>query len=327
MKIGIMGAGNIAGIVAPTLARLDEIECYAVASRSLEKAQSFAEKFGFQVAYGSYEELLLDPEVDLVYVATPHSHHYDCIMDCLRHGKPVISEKPFTVNAEQAREIREYAEEHRIFVAEAIWPRYMPSRRIIRELIDSGEIGNVRALTASPFYAISHNRRLIDPALAGGALLDVGIYGINFALMNFGTDIERVESSVQLTVTGVDGMETVTIFFDDGRMAVISAGIFSESGREGVIYGDKGYITVESIINPRKVSVYNTDNELVRTVEIPEQISGYEYEFIECAEAIRDGRIETRSMPMEDTIFVLELMDELRRDWGVMYPQELEIII
>jgi predicted dehydrogenase len=221
----------------------------------LEKAQSFAEKFGFQVAYGSYEELLLDPEVDLVYVATPHSHHYDCIMDCLRHGKPVISEKPFTVNAEQAREIREYAEEHRIFVAEAIWPRYMPSRRFIRELIDSGEIGNVRALTASPFYAISQNRRLIDPALAGGALLDVGIYGINFALMNFGTDIERVESSVQLTVTGVDGMETVTIFFDDGRMAVISAGIFSESGREGVIYGDKGYITVESIINPRKVSV------------------------------------------------------------------------
>ena len=322
MKIGILGAGNIASIVAPTLVALREIECYAVASRSLEKAQAFADRFGFQKAYGSYDELLSDPEVELVYVATPHSHHYECMKNCIDHGKPVISEKAFTINAEQAKKVVEYSREKGVFVAEAIWPRYMPSRKIIRDIIDSGEIGSVRALTASPFYAISHNQRLTDPNLAGGALLDVGIYGINFALMNFGTDIERIESSVQLTDTGVDGMESITIHFKGGKMAVISAGIYSHSNREGVIYGDKGYIVVESVINPRKVTVYNENNELVRNVEIPEQISGYEYEFLECAASIKANLTETSSMPLRETIRVMELMDGLRREWGVIYPQE-----
>ena len=191
MKIGILGAGKISHLTVPAMIGLKEIECYAVASRSLEKAQSFAKQYGFQKAYGSYEELLSDPEVELVYVATPHSHHYEHMMQCLEHGKGVLCEKAFTMNANQARRVMEYAKEKGLFAAEAIWPRYMPSRKMINDVIASGVIGKVNTLTANLSYVIHQVPRIVLPELAGGALLDIGVYGINFALMHFGSDIER----------------------------------------------------------------------------------------------------------------------------------------
>ncbi len=322
MKIGILGTGHITDLVTPTLTQLEEIECYAVASRSLEKAVAFRDRYKFQKAYGSYEELLNDQQVELVYVASPHSHHYEYMMQCLEHGKPVICEKAFTVNAKQAQKIREYSAAHKIFVAEAMWTRYMPSRSIIQEVLDSGVIGEVTALTANLFYAVGHRERLKDPNLAGGALLDVGIYGINFALMHFGEDIDRIESSVQMTDTSVDGMETITIFFKSGKMAVISAGIFSRSDRQGVFYGTKGYAVVENINNPQSISVYDDTDTLLEKINIPQQISGYEYEFQECVRAIQSGRTESWSMPLAETVRVMEIMDSIRRQWGFVYPQE-----
>ena len=322
MKIGILGTGHITDLVTPTLIKLEEIECYAVASRTLEKAEAFCERYGFQKAYGSYEQLMQDPEVEFVYVASPHSHHYAYMMQSLSYGKAVISEKAFTVNAQQAREIKEYAEARKLFVAEAIWTRYMPSRQIIQGVLDSGVIGEVRALSANLFYNVGHRERLRDPKLAGGALLDVGIYGINFALMHFGNEIERIESSVQMTDTGVDGLETINLFFRDGRAAIISAGILARSDRQGVFYGSKGFAVVENINNPQSVSVYDTEERLIEKVLVPEQISGYEYEFRECVRAIQAGRLESWSMPMSDTVRVMELMDDIRRQWGLVYPQE-----
>lgn len=322
MKIGILGIGRIAHVVAPTLAALEEIECYAAASRTPEKADSFARQYGFEKAYGSYEEMLSDPEVELVYVATPHSHHYENMMRCMELGKPVICEKAFTINSRQAEEVRAYSKAHRIFAAEAIWTRYMPSRAIIRKVVDSGVIGKVTALTANLHYAISQKERVVKPELAGGALLDVGVYGINFALMHFGSDIDRIESAVQFTDTGVDGMENITIFYKDGRMAAISAGIWSRSDRQGIFYGEKGYIVVENINNPRSVSVYDNADRLIERIEVPRQISGYEYEFIECVKAIRAGRTESWSMPLAESVHVMEIMDSLRRQWGLRYPQE-----
>lgn len=322
MKIGIIGAGGIAEIVTPTLVQLKEAECYAIASRSLEKAKRFATKFGFQKAYGSYEELLTDPEVELVYVATPHSHHYDHTMMALTHGKPVLCEKAFTINAQQARAIRDYAREKGLFVAEAIWPRYMPSRQLIQQVIESGMIGKANTLTANLSYAISHNQRLTAPALAGGALLDIGVYGLNFAFMHFGTDIERVESTVHFTDTGVDDMETITLFYKDGRMAVLTHSIYARSDRKGIIHGDKGYIVVENINNPQSVSVFDSEDHLVHHMDMPEQISGYEYEFLEAVRCIQEGMTESDSMPMDETIYVMDFMDNLRKQWGLYYPQE-----
>ena len=322
MKIGILGAGKISHSTVPAMIALEEIECWAVASRSLEKAQAFAEKYGFRKAYGSYEEMLNDPEVELVYVATPHSHHFEHMMLCMEHGKAVLCEKAFTMNAVQARKVMEYAKEHDIFVAEAIWPRYMPSRKIIDDVIASGVIGKVNTLTANLSYVIHEVPRIYRPELAGGALLDIGVYGINFALMHFGTDIERVESSVQMTSTGVDGMETITIFYRDGRMAVLTHSIYARSDRKGIIHGDKGYIVVENINNPQSVSVFDIEDQLIAHYEVPEQINGYEYEFAECARALKEGRTESWSMPLEDSVFVMEFMDSLRKQWGMVYPQE-----
>ena len=287
MKIGVLGAGGISHMTVPAMIALEEIECYAVASRSLQKAQDFAEKYGFQKAYGSYLEMLQDPQVELVYVATPHSHHFEHMMLCLEHGKPVLCEKAFTMNAQQARTVRDFARQKGLFAAEAIWPRYMPSRKMIDDVIASGVIGKVNTLTANLSYVIHQVPRIYRPELAGGALLDIGVYGINFALMHFGTDIDRVESSVQMTPSGVDGMDTITIFYKDGRMAVLTHSIYARSDRKGIIHGDKGYIVVENINNPQSVSVYDTNDQLLAYYPVPEQINGYEYEFRECAEALK----------------------------------------
>lgn len=322
MKIGVLGTGGIVKSVTPTLQRMENMECYAIASRTLDRAQQAAQEYGYEKAYGSYEELVKDSEVELVYIATPHSRHYDDMKLCIEHKKPVLCEKAFTMNAKQAKEIKELAAKQGVFVAEAIWTRYMPSRKMIQDVLASGMIGNATTLTANLSYVICQNYRIIAPELAGGALLDVGVYGVNFATMHFGEDIERIESSVQFTETGVDGRESITIFYKDGRMAVLTHGIYARSDRKGIFYGDKGYIVVENINNPQSISVYDTEDKLVKYMEVPEQISGYEYQFDECAERIQAGKIESESMPLEDSIFVMEVMDKLRSDWGLVYPQE-----
>ncbi len=322
MKIAILGPGGIAHSVVHALIGLPEIECYAVASRELRRAEAFAQKYGFEKAYGSYEEMAADPLVELVYVATPHSHHYEHMKLCLEHGKHVIAEKAFTMNAAQAREIFALAEERGLYAAEAIWTRYMPSRKIIQDVLDSGVIGKVRICTANLSYVIHQVPRLITPELAGGALLDVGVYGLNFALMHFGNDLERVESSVQMTPTGVDGMESITLFFQDGRMAVLNHSMYVRSDRKGIFQGDKGYVVVENINNPSSVSVYNDWDQLVARYQVPEQINGYEYEFREAVQCIRAGRTQSESMPARDSILVMEVMDGLRKQWGLVYPQE-----
>ena len=322
MKIGILGTGGIVGGVVPTLKQLEQIECYAIASRTLEKAKQVAEKHGFSKAYGSYEELVADKEVELVYIATPHSRHFEDMKLCLEHGKHVLCEKAFTLNAKQAKEIQQLSKEKGLFVAEAIWPRYMPSRYLIRAVMESGLIGEITRMTANFCVPISHVPRLIQPELAGGALLDLGVYGLNFVIMHFGTELDRVESSVELTKTGVDGTEKIILFYKNGRKAELEHSMFYTKDTKGIFYGEKGYIVVENIINPQSIMVYDLEDNLIKTVKIPPQISGYEYEFSEVVECIKQGKLESNSMPLADSIYMMELMDSLRNEWGVVYPQE-----
>lgn len=322
MKIGILGTGRIAEVVAPTLIAMPEIECYAAASRSIEKAQAFAEKFGFEKAYGSYDELLADPDVELVYIATPHSHHFEQMMLAIAFGKNILCEKAFTVNAREAEMIRFSAAKQGVYVAEAIWTRYMPSRKVINDVLASGIIGTPNTLTANLSYLISHKQRIVDPNLAGGALLDIGVYGINFALMHFGTDIERVESSVKMHPAGVDAMETITIFYRDGRMAVLTHSIYCRSDRKGIIHGDKGYMVIENINNPQSLRVFDTADREVAFYDFSDQISGYEFQFAEAASCIAAGKTESDSMPLADSVCVMEFMDSLRRSWNMTYPKE-----
>ena len=322
MKIGVLGTGWIVHPVTAALKGMTGVECYAIASRTKERGEQAAKDFGYKVGYGSYEELVADPKVDLVYVATPHSRHYEDMKLCIAAGKNVLCEKSFTLNAVQAADIKRLAKEAGVYVAEAIWTRYQPSRKLINDTIASGIIGEVKTLTANLSYAMMNKERIWNPELAGGALLDIGVYGINFALMHFGDDIDHIESSVQMLDTGVDGMESITIFFKDGRMAVLTHSVHGRSDRKGIFYGEKGYMIVENINNPQSISVYDAGDNLLQFIPVPEQINGYEYQFAEAADCIADGKLESDSMPMEETVKVMEIMDSLRKSWGMVYPQE-----
>ena len=322
MNFGIIGAGSIADWMARTIVPMSEAKCYAIASRDLEKAKAFAEKFDIPKAYGSYEELVADPEVEAVYIATPHSHHYEHAKLCIEHGKHVLCEKAFMMNAAQAEEIFSLATEKGVLITEAIWTRYMPSRKIIQELLDGGVIGNVRTLTANLSYRINEVERIYRPELAGGALLDIGIYPLNFALMHFGNGYTEIGSSVIMTETGVDGQECITIKWPNGRFAVLTASIYEESDRQGIFYGSEGYMIIDNINDPLNIDIYNPKHQLVRHIDLPEQNTGYEYEVSEMVDCIRRGELECPSMPHCETLRVMRIMDGLRKEWGMVYPQE-----
>ena len=324
MKIGILGAGTIAATLAETMNKMPEVECYGVASRNFNKAEAFAKEHGFQHAFGSYEDMLADKEIELVYIATPHSHHYQHMKMCLNAGKHILCEKSFTVNEKQAKEIFRIAEEKNLLVTEAIWTRYMPSRKIINDLLNEKIIGDVKKVTANLNYPICNVERILKPELAGGALLDVGIYPLNFAYMHFGDDISKMESAVQMTDTGVDGENVIILFYEDKKTAVLNSGIYGRSDRQGVFYGSLGYMIVENINNPQCIKIYDNDDNLIRKVEVPEQISGYEYEITETISCIGQKKLECPSIPHEETLKMMHVMDELRASWKMKYPKEIE---
>lgn len=322
VKIGIMAAGKIAGTMAETLRSMKWVTSYGVASRSLEKARQFAGKYGVKKAYGSYEELVQDPEVELIYVASPHSHHYEHIKLCLEHGKHVLCEKAFTVNERQAREVIAMAQEKHLLLAEAMWVRYMPMARTLKEVLESGAIGQVSTVTGNLYYCIDGVERIQRPELAGGALLDVGVYTLTFASIVMGNEIDRIMACGVKTDTGVDAQDSVTILYKDGRMAQLCSGIMSLSSRNGMIYGSRGYIAVENINNFQSIQVYDMDRRLVSEYTCPPQISGYEYEVTACVEAIRNGWIQCPQMPHDEILAIMGQMDEIRRQLGVVYPCE-----
>lgn len=324
VRMGIIGAGKIAGSMGRTVRGMDTVKGYAIAARDYERAKAFADQYGFEKAYGSYEEMLFDPKVDLVYIATPHSHHYDHVKLCLEHGKHVLCEKAFTVNERQARELFALAKEKGLLLTEAIWTRYMPMRKTLKEVLASGVIGTPHMLTANLSYIIDWKDRIKKPELAGGALLDIGIYTLNFASMVFGDDIESITGTATFNEYGLDMQENITLLYRDGRMAVLNSSARSLSDRRGIIYGDKGYIETENINNCEGIRVFDTDRKLVAAYETPEQITGYEYEVEACVRAMERGELECPEMPHEETLRMLRWMDELRRQWGIVYPMEQE---
>lgn len=325
MRVGYIGAGNISGQMAETIARMSEVENYAVAARDPERAQEFAERWGFSRAYGSYKELLADPDVDLVYVALPHSHHHRWTIAALEAGHHVLCEKAFAANERQAREMIECARERGLLLAEAIWTRYMPSRKMIDEIVSSGEIGEVTTVAANLGYRVDGNARMTDPALAGGALLDLTIYPLNFASMVLGNGIRRIAASMVPAATGVDGQDNVMIEYESGQMASLFSTMYAMTDREGQILGTKGFVTVENINNPQVIRVYASDGltrELTREIAVPEQITGYEYELLSCKRAIEAGALECPEMPHAETLELMHQMDEIRRQFGVVFPFE-----
>ncbi|MCF2594021.1 Gfo/Idh/MocA family oxidoreductase [Bacteroides caecigallinarum] len=319
-KIGIIGCGHIAEKMAATINGMHEAESYAVASRSIEKAQAFASKWNFSKAYGSYEELVADSEIDLVYIATPHSHHYEHARLCIMNGKPVLCEKSFTANARQAEELIRLAEEKNVFITEAIWTRYMPLSVKMKELLDEGVIGTPYSLYASLGYVLDKVERVLKPELAGGALLDIGVYTLNFAAMAFGSEVADMKSVCKLLPTGTDAQESISLIYKDGKIASLLSTVNAQTDRMGIISGDKGRIIVENINCPESIKVYDTDYKLIAEYKAPEQITGFEYQVRASIEAIENGWKESPYMPHKETIRIMHQMDALRKEWGVKYP-------
>lgn len=320
-NIAIMGAGNIAECMGDTVQRTDIVNGYAVASRDLSRARKLAEKYGFQKAYGSYNEMLADPAVDLVYIATPHVFHASQMEQCLRAGKHVLCEKSFTINADQARRVTALAQEKGLLLAEAIWPRYMPMAKTLREFAAGGKIGRIRSLTANLGYPVYHKERLHDRSLGGGALLDVGIYPLTFASLILGDEVTEICSSANLSETGVDTFENIVLTYASGAQASIFSSITCPTDRRGVIYGEKGYAEVGNVNNYEYLRIYDADHHLLEETLCPPQVTGFEYELAACVEAISNGWTQCPDAPHQMSITMMELMDNIRSQWGLEYPE------
>ena len=322
LRVGIIGAGWIAEKAAITLNGLETCEAYAIASRTLDKAQAFAEKWQIPQAYGSYTELINDPAVDLVYIATPHSHHYDVTKEALMADKPCLVEKAFMANYRQAKDIVDLAHERKVFLAEAIWTRYQPVVQMVRDLISNGRIGEPRLVTATLGYSMGEKPRIMRADLCGGALLDLGVYALNFVRMFFPADIVSIDSQCVKSKTGMDLTNAITLVLSDGLLCNLQSSAACVGDNIGVIAGPEGNLIIDNINNPQKITVNTHDRVFVEDIHVPRQITGYEYQFLACREALIEGLMEPREMPHEETLYIMQLMDELRRKWGVRYPMD-----
>lgn len=321
-NVGIIGAGWIADKMGETLTGLDPDMKYAIASRDINKARQFASHWGFRKAYGSYRELVDDPDVDLIYVATPHSHHFEHASMAIEAGKPVLCEKAFTANARQADALLDLAHKKGVFITEAIWTRYMPLSLQIKEALDNGAIGQPRLLNASLCYYMEFKERILRPDLCGGALLDLGVYSLNFCRMYFGSDIALTTSSCIKGTTGMDMHDAISLQYRDGRIANLQASTLCLCGRLGQICGTEGYIVVDNINCPERATIYR-DYKPVQVLTPPKgQITGYEYQVTASFDAISKGLLESPYMPHQETLDVMRQMDALRKEWGVVYPMD-----
>ena len=322
MKIGIMGAGGIARVMANTVNQMDDVTLYAIGSRTLDKAKKFAQEMKCEVAYGSYDELVKDDNIDLIYIATPHSEHFANMKLAIDNNKAILCEKSFTVNAKQAKEILVYAKKKNVFVAEAIWTRYMPSRFMIDEIIKSGKIGKVVSISANLGYLIQSYERIKKPELAGGALLDVGVYTVNFANMFAGNNILEVNATCIKNEYGVDSQNSITLKYSNNIMATLHSNTLAVTDQMGLIYGTKGYIIAKNINNITSIEIYSPERELLNTLTVPAQINGYEHQVLACKNAIEKGLLECDEMPHSDIINIMETMDRVREKLNIVYPFE-----
>lgn len=322
MKIGILGTGKIARKMADTINLMDGFSTYAIASRTKEKLEEFTSSYKVEKAYVGYEALLDDKDVELVYIATPHNSHKELISLCIDHKKPVLCEKAFCINKKEAEEVLSRAKKEGVFVAEAIWTRYMPSLDLIRKMVF--KIGKVSSISANLSYRIFDVERLRNPGLGGGALLDIGVYPINFALMVHPVPVSGHSSTCTISESGVDMRNSISLKFSDGVIATLFSDITCVSSRKGYIYGDKGYVEVENINCPEKIRLFSNDRNpvLLETYEVSFK-TGYEFELLACRDAIRKGKIEPDEMPHSEILRVMSLMDEMRASWGVKLSDEL----
>lgn len=322
MNVGILGAGAIAFRMAETLSKMNGVKCLAVGARDLQRAEEFANLHKIPRAYSSYEVLCEDPDIDLIYIATPHSHHFQHAKLALSHKKHVLCEKAFTSNAAEAKELLRIAKENHLLITEAMWPRYVPLRKTLESLVSKNVIGNITSMTASLCYPISHVPRLNDPKLAGGALLDLGVYVISLTEYLFGLNA-KVQSTCVKTESGVDKRCSISLTYHDGKIVRLFCDMTCVADNDAYIYGETGYLHVRNVNNYEYINHCDHNNRIIKTYYAPTQITGFEYQIEACSNAIRAKQIECEEIPHHSILSVMEMMDALRTEWGIRYPSDI----
>jgi len=324
IRWGIIGCGGIAAKFANGLTVLPDAELLAVGSRAENKARGFAEEHNAQRAYGSYEQLAKDADIDAVYIATPHPFHMENTILGLEHGKAVLCEKPFAVNAKQARRMIDTAEDKGLFLMEAMWTRFLPMTRRIKQIVTDGMIGDVRFFQADFCYRNPWNpqHRTLDPELGGGAMLDVGIYPISFASMLFGSQPEDIVSQAHIGETGVDEQSSYLFSYDNGRLAALSSAIRTQALGQALIAGTDGMIKIDSTFwRAEKATLITADGKEV-IIEEPLESNGSNYQTAEVHDCLRQGKTQSDIMPLAESLAIMETMDKIRNQWGLKYPCE-----
>ena len=321
---GVIGTGRIARTFSDALAGTPEAELYAVASRSKEKASDFAEEFGFENAYGNYEELAKDKNVDVVYIATPMSSHYKDVMLCIENGKNVLCEKSVSLNMTELEKMLSAAKEKGVFFMEAMWMKCRPSYLKALEWISEGRIGKVEYVKADFCNIVEYDEkdRLFDPACGGGALLDLAVYPLTLAVDALGYEPSEIISSAHIGKDGVDLSNTILLKYGDAY-ASINSGFEIPNINNAVISGDKGLIVLGNwFFCSCEATLYDRNAKELEKVKIPNIINGYEYEIDEVHRCLSMGLSESRIVPHESTVAVMKIMDKCRNDWCMKYPNE-----
>ncbi|MDP5169992.1 MAG: Gfo/Idh/MocA family oxidoreductase [Bacteroidia bacterium] len=323
IRWGILGPGKIAHKFAQGLQTLPDAVIQAVASRDKARSQEFAAEYGIINAYDSYEALVADPEVDIVYVATPHTFHYDLTMMCIEAGKHVLCEKPMGINARQVQDMICAAREKQVYLMEGLWTYFLPVWKRIREWLDAGLIGDVRLFQADFSFLGTDDldSRLYNPGLAGGALLDIGIYPIVMSYWLFGRNPIEVASLATLSSTGVDASSAYLFKYDGGEMAVLNSSFQVHGPKEAVINGTKGRIRVPLFWKTEEAFL-EIEDEVAEHFRAPHTATGLEYEAAAAMGDLRAGRLESEIFRQADSLRLVSMLDRLRADWGVIYPGE-----
>ena len=318
----ILGPGGIARAFAKDLALLEGHSIGAVGSRSLSKAQNFAAEFGGK-AYGSYEELVSDPSVDGVYVATPHPAHHENVIMALNAGKPVLCEKPFAVNAQQAQEMVDAASLNKVALMEAMWARFLPHYAKVREIVASGVLGPIHSIHADHGQRLADQgiARLIDPHLAGGALLDLGVYPVSFAHMILGNPTS-ITSSAVMTDKGVDAQTSMIFSYNNGAQAVLTTTMVEQTPCRAVVAGLNGWLEIDrTFYNPASMRVVHNDGSVT---EYPSSYKGHglREQAQVFAQLVVSGALESEILSWKDTVDIMKSMDTVRAQIGLKYPFE-----
>jgi predicted dehydrogenase len=323
VRWGILGTGKIARAFATALQDVPGAVLAGVASRSLDKAQSFAAEFRAGAAYGAYEALAAADDIDLVYVATPHPQHMDNALLALGAGKGVLLEKPFTMNLREAEQVVATARANKLFLMEAMWTRFMPALAEVKRLIALGEIGSVQQVVADFGFTANFGpeHRVFNPDLGGGALLDLGIYPLSIAASLLGP-VVAVQAQAQMGPTGVDVQTGFTLKHAGGAMSVCSCSFMARTPGELTVSGARGHIRMNTMFHRARSITVALDDGSTRTIDTPYLGNGYVHEAIEAQRCFSAGLIESPVMTHDETLALMGVMDEIRRQIGLRYAAD-----